>query len=390
MKKEQRLKILHLRSSGGFYGAEGVILGLLEALKSKDMVNRVLCINNFKNPHVELIDRARLKGLDAVSIDCKGLFDFVAIRKIRKMLKEECFSIIHTHDYKASAFGLLASLGLKVNRVSTNHLWTHGNIKLRGYEFIEGILFNFFDRIIAVSDPVADEVRPFLFNKGKLSVISNGIDVDGFSHLGGKEEKARSRMKFSLEQSNIVLGIVGRLAQQKGHEYLFRAVSNILQTNKNFPLKVLVAGDGALDKDLKELVNELGISKNIIFTGFCDDIKSVLGAIDVLVMPSLSEGLPMVLLEAMSAGVLVIATPVGDIPKLIKDGFTGILVNPKDVAGLAAAIMTVIKNRNNDAESALKMVRNAKDLVKKEYSVESMTQKYIEIYTLIFNPRIVS
>ena len=408
--EKRPIKILHLRSSGGLYGAEAVILNVSRELDRMGCANHICCINNLKNPHAELVDEALRLGIAASFVDSIGLLDWETVKDIRVRLKDGAFDVLHCHDYKASVYGLLAAAGMKIRRVVTNHLWDKIDFKLWVYQRIEGLLYNFFDAIVAVSEEVKKDVRPFIFHKSKLEVIENGIDVQEYGKANGEGGRAKKRKEFGLTTENdFVIGIVGRLAKQKGHEYLIRAFARLLEDGKCLPagqagkmengrLKLLVVGDGALEDQLKSLCQDLKLSiidlresvdpssildapSSVVFAGVQTDMPAVYQAIDILAMPSLEEGLPMALLEAMASGVPVVASSVGQIPKIIKDGETGFLVRPKDVEGLVSVLERIMENGGCHYPFSLQeVVKNAKRLVTEEYSAATMAKKYLEIY----------
>ena len=179
------MKILHLRSSGGFYGAESVILNLSRSIRVYGIESHICCINNQKNPHTELVDRAKEQGLGAFSVVCRGLFDRQTVKSIHDLIVQKNIDILHCHDYKADILGVLACHGLNTKLIATNHLWTRADFKLRLYEFIDGLFLNKFHKVIAVSDKIADETRCFLWDKKKVEVIYNGIDIGSFSKRQG-------------------------------------------------------------------------------------------------------------------------------------------------------------------------------------------------------------
>lgn len=455
MEERKKIKIMHLRSSGGFYGAEKVILTIATELNQRGCDNHIICINNLKNPHAELVDEAQKVGIKASFVDSIGLLDWQAIKELRHIINQEQFDVLHFHDYKASVYGFLASWWLAPKRVVTNHLWDKIDWKLWIYQRLEGFLYNKFDRVIAVSEKVKSDIRPFIIHKSRIEVITNGIDCAAFSApaqrikdkgLRIKQSQDSSsftphpsssqnlRSEFGLDDKDVVIGIVGRLARQKGHEYLLRAFAKLLakdeglmikdqerENNSSFiphplSLKLLIVGDGALDDELKDLCRELNLSftdladvvsspesripNPVIFAGVQTDMPAVYNMLDILVMPSLEEGLPMVLLEAMSAGVPVVTTPVGQIPEIIKDGETGFLVEPRDVGGLVDVLTNILENgilkdeglRIKDQEkqnnlsfiphslSLTEIVSNARKLVEEKHSSQAMAKKYLETY----------
>jgi len=460
------IKVFHLRSSAGLYGAETVILHLCREADRMGCKSHVCCINNLKNPHAELFEEAQKIGIEASTVDSIGLMDWEAIREIRKQLKDGGFRILHCHDYKASIYGLVASWGLPVRRVVTNHLWDAIDWKLWVYQRIEGFSYNWFDRIIGVSERVKRDVRPYILHKSKIEVITNGIDCEQFSGQGNREERMTKRKekreRWGLGEDDVVIGIVGRLVRQKGHAYLLKAFARLLaetqehkdtraqeskgtetqehkdtraqeskgtetqehkgaegqedhhvscdwchETTKS--LKLLVIGDGHLEMPLKALCRELDLPVfdirdfhdqippagmyppgAVIFTGVLNDMPQVYPVLDLMVMPSLQEGLPMALLEALAAGVPVAASLVGQIPQIIRDGETGFLIDPQDVEGMAGIVKKVtdtfftksqvstLKSQENVDLSAI--VQQARELVETEHSSRAMARKYLETY----------
>jgi len=171
---------------------------------------------------------------------------------------------------------------------------------------------------------------------------------------------------------------VGRMVWQKGFEYLLECVPEIVNTYSD--AKILIVGDGGpLLDGLKALGERLELGKNVIFTGFRSDIKEILSAVDLLVVPSLLEGFPMVTLEAMAMAKPVVATNIDGITEQITDGVDGILVPPKDPSALAKAAIRVL----NDKELARSMGLAARKKVEQEFSVEKMISETEKVYLLL-------
>ncbi len=384
--QKKNIRILHLRSSGGFYGAESVILNLIRQLNGSCSEQHILCLNNTKNPHTELVNKAMEEGLLAGSVDCRGVFDRGAVRSIRAYIIDHKIDILHCHDYKATVFGLIASRGLKLGRVATNHLWDTIDWKLWLYERLEGMLYNFFDRVVCVSEPIAKTVRPFVFNRKKIRVIPNGISMEVFQDKSGRETK---RGDWTVGRDDILIGIVGRLVPQKGHRIFLKAFKKVVDGSKN--VKCVFIGDGPDRGVIENEIQRSGLSPFVQIAGEQKDMPAVYAALDMLVMPSLEEGLPMVLLEAMSAGLPVVATKVGAIPDVIKDGFNGLLVDPQNVEQLAEAIYRIIDGSGRgqstvggqppDAPLSLsELTTNARQTVELHFSRQRMASEYLNIY----------
>jgi glycosyltransferase involved in cell wall biosynthesis len=170
------------------------------------------------------------------------------------------------------------------------------------------------------------------------------------------------------------VGVVARLDLQKGFEYLLRAARELCQM---FPsLKIVIAGEGPDRNAIEEMIEQYGLQSNVVLAGQQSNMPAVYAAMDIFVLPSLNEGLPMTVLEAMAASKPVIATRVGAIPSVIKDSENGLLVAPKDPEGLQNAIASLL----NDPERRRRLGDQAHAWVSQNYTSEAMALKYREMY----------
>jgi glycosyltransferase involved in cell wall biosynthesis len=176
-----------------------------------------------------------------------------------------------------------------------------------------------------------------------------------------------------------VIGAIGRMVWQKGFEYFIKAIPAI---TKEFPeARVLIVGDGPLRERLEELGERLRVQGNLIFAGFRSDVKEILSAIDILVIPSLLEGFPMVSLEAMAMAKPIIGTNIDGITEQITNGENGVLVPPRDPSALAKATIGLLRNR----ETALRMGVAARKKAEQEFSVEKMVSETGKLYLSLLN-----
>jgi glycosyltransferase involved in cell wall biosynthesis len=364
------IKVLHLCSSTGFFGAENVIIELAKNLKMFGYEPIVGVFNNLSNPNLELAHEAKKNGLQTKIFLCKKKFDFNTIKKIRSCVKKNNVKILHTHGYKSNLYGLLGSTN-KCVKVATNHAWVQSNHKTKIYCLLDYFFIRFFKKIIAVSDQIHEEIK----NKGiiskKIELIYNGIDVQKFENKFDNDE---IKSEFSISAKSKVVGTVGSLNIVKGHIYFIEAAKEVLKSSPD--TKFLIVGDGPLRKKLEEKTKKLKIERNVIFAGLIKDMPKIYSLIDVLVIPSLSEGMPMVLLEAMAAGKPVIATNVGSISKALVDQHTGILIKPKDVDNLKNAILYILKNES----TAKAYGYNGWKKVQNDFLAVIMCKKYISVY----------
>lgn len=371
------VKILHLISSRGLYGAERVALDLCKGLKRNGYESIIGVIRNSHNPHVEVAGEARKNAIDTVIFACEGQLDPKLIFRIRKYASENQINLMHCHGYKSNFYGLLASKkGIPI--VTTNHNWLTSHWRLRAYRRFDSLLIRYFTRIIAVSEGVRKEMLRYGVPKEKIKVIDNGIDLTRF---GDTISPAAIREEFGIKKGVTVIGTVGNLGAEKGHVYLLQAAKGIVNNVES--VKFIFVGDGPLRAYLENEASELGIGNNVIFTGFRTDIPNLLSTMDIFVLPSVIEGLPIVLLEAMAAKKAVVATNVGAISKVVNDR-NGILVEPRDVAGLQNAILSLLTSE----EKRQKYASAGHDTVRTHFSSERMSSEYIDLYNELLGDRL--
>jgi glycosyltransferase involved in cell wall biosynthesis len=310
------MHVLQLISSSGFFGAENVILELSKELETSDFKPVIGCFNNKYNPHVEIADRAKENDLSVEIIDCTSQFDIKAIRCLRKIIKERNINIIHSHNYKSNYYALISTLGMGVPLISTCHNWIGTSVKTKLYERLDKLQLIWFDKIVAVSEPIKYELFANRISSRKVKLISNGIDVNRFQC----NRNSKIREEFDIPSEKKIIGVVGRLTEEKGHVLLIDAAKDILRSNPD--IVFLIIGYGPLMEGLKNKAHQLPF----IFTGNRNDLPDLYSAMDIFVLPSLNEGMPMVLLEAMAAKKPVVATNVGSINTVIKDRENGLLI----------------------------------------------------------------
>jgi glycosyltransferase involved in cell wall biosynthesis len=365
------MRILHLISSNGLFGAERVVIELSNSLRLiSNCYPTVGVIKNLKNPHTEIAEEAKSNDLPTIIFPCKGKFDVKTIFEIRNFLRRHKIDIIHCHGYKSNFYGLLASKNT-LPTLTTNHNWLTTHWKLKIYCFLDGMWIRHFDRIVAVSEEIKREMAKYNVPEEKIVVIDNGIDVGRFNREIPIENIRRG---FGLDKNIKVVGTIGSLKFEKGHIFLLRAAKEVLNFNKE--IKFLIIGDGALRKDLENEAKNLRIERNVIFAGHRNDIPEMLSIMDIFVLPSVKEGLPMVILEAMASKKPVIAARVGGIPKVINNEEDGILVEPEDVMALKHSILDLMNSDNK----MLRLAYEGYEKVKRIFSSDAMCRKYYDLY----------
>lgn len=241
-------------------------------------------------------------------------------------------------------------------------------------KLIKKFIYAKLDASITVSNKNKESlIKNFGLPENKIKVIYNCIDIDHIKNYN-KDIVSELKHKFSISSSALVFGTVGRLHRQKGHEYLIDASKKVIE---NVPDSVfLFVGTGSLRNHLIQKLKDNNISEYFRFAGYQENLPEILALIDIFVLPSISEGLPFSVLEAMAAGKPVIVTNVGGVPEIITNNVDGILVEPMDSAALASAMIILgkdAKKRNYIAEMGHKKAAEI-------FSLEKMISKTEEIY----------
>ena len=369
------INIMHLRSSGGLFGAERVILSLARKADKSKFNTAVVCFKDPRDKTVELLEEADKYGIANKRIDLRNPFDLSSISRLRKLLREQEVDILHCHDYKANIAGYLATRSTDVRLIVTSHSadskWSLSHWRIWAYELLSSAFIRHFDRIVAVSDFIYSETLAKKVSPGKAITIYNSVDLDRFQN---DVNNGDLREKFGIGPKSKVIGTVGRLSTEKGYDYFLRAAKIVIEFDPS--VVFLIAGDGRLREQLEYLSEELGIREKVIFTGLRQDIEDIYSMIDIFVSSSITEGLPLAILEAMAMGKPVIATNVGAVPKIVRHGRTGILLEPRDIVRLSKAIEDMVRSPGR----AEMMAANGQNLVYSEFSDEVMVSKYEEVY----------
>lgn len=311
----------------------------------------------------------RLK-VETRGIPLAGAFHVQWFKTCFHLLRNEKVALIHAHEFGAILYGWIIARLTSVPFIGTIHGKNYFWEKLRrrtAYRLISRS-----GRLVAVSE----DLKPFVMDKigipdTNVQVIYNSVHSGSFV---SEEEIVRGRIELGLKNSDYVIGAVGNLYPAKGHQYLLKAMQVVLQ---QYPSATLVlVGRGDLEASLKEQANQLGIEKQVRFLGLRQDIPNLLAIMSIFVMPSLSEGLSLALLEAMVAGRPVVATRVGGNAELVVNGETGFLVESKDSEALAAAICTLLGNRAMREEFCRKAVTRAQE----RFSARQIADNYRALY----------
>jgi len=328
-------------------------------------------------------------GMKIEPIDMTSRYNLGTISQLKRIIKTKDVQIVHSQGARADFFARIAArIANAPITISSMAMLVEGYdvgiLRKNLYVLIDRWTERWVDKFIVLSEALRQAlIERHKIPEEKVVKIYNGIELDEYNP-GLKEarsEKLEVRRGLRLENDVPVIGAIGRLVWQKGFEYLIRAIPKVTEV---FPeTRFLIVGEGPLKDKLKVKGEKLKVADSIIFTGFRSDIKQILTSIDLLVMPSLLEGLPMALLEGMAMAKPIVATKIEGITEVLEDGKTGLLVPPKNTDALAGAIIQIL---NNKTKSNL-LGQNARKMVEEKFSVEKMVEQIEWLYEGLLNEK---
>jgi glycosyltransferase involved in cell wall biosynthesis len=362
------MKILHIISSGGMYGAEAVILNLSRTLNEGPHRSILGVFSNSSNPNLQLHERAAKEDIESYLIPCKGQIDRKVISSIRDLVRRTGADVVHAHGYKADLYAYFALRASGVPFVSTCHNWLDNDRKTFFYGVLDRLVLRVYARVVAVSEDVRQRLLKSGMIAKKISMIRNGIDLRPFARASAV---VKDELGWGAYQ---VVGLVGRLSVEKGVDIFLHAAERVLAQCPD--AKFIVAGDGPDRAGLETLIDQLGIRGSVRMLGRRDDMPFLYASLDVMVSASRQEGLPIAILEGMASRLPLVATAVGEVPTVILHGRTGVLVPAEDPESLAAAIIELLR----DPAKRERLGAGARQLVEDEFSAGRMTADYLHVY----------
>jgi glycosyltransferase involved in cell wall biosynthesis len=371
-------RILHFIESGGMYGAERVILNLAVATRDIGRYEPIIgCICQRSDEHPALTVAARSVGIAAKCLVMRNRWLFIDLPHAAREIRAMGIDVIHSHGYKPSVYASLVGKILNIPVMATCHLWyvdETAPLKTRAMIALERRLYRGFPAVVAVSDNIRAVLLSSGVDSSRTTVIPNGIPLSGYGTESPTSIASIGRDRSRVPGAAFCVVNIARLTAQKAQADLITAASTLTTTVPG--LKVLIVGEGELRTALENQVVELGLKDTVQLLGFRDDVRDLLKGADVFALPSRDEGMPMSLLEAVASNVPAIVTAVGDIPKLIRHGETGIVVELGRPDDLAAAI----RHLYDDPEAAKGMASRARSSLMASYSSEQMYARYSTIY----------
>jgi glycosyltransferase involved in cell wall biosynthesis len=368
-------KMLQIKGSAPFGGDCVLMLELGRAARERGFEVDVLATDQrFREMIRE--EGLGLVDLDVIRREIRPVWDLRGLQRLTAFLSRSSYALVHTHTTKPGIVGTLAARRARVPAIMhTVHLFPFheetGKVVTAAYVGAERLAARWCDRIVTVSEHQRDwALRAGIGKPEQVIAIPNGVPTD---RARPTRPPSEIRAELGVRDAFVILS-TGRLVEQKGLEYLIRAAA-VLRADMP-TARIVLAGEGRLRQQLSKLVADLGLGDFVTFVGHRSDVGDLLAAADLVVLPSLWEGLSISLLEAMAAGKPVVTTGIGSNREVTNDGETAVLVPPKDPLTLAAAIRSLAADPGRLEE----LGRKGQEAQRERYSLQRMIDAYLDEY----------
>lgn len=362
-------RVLHIQKVAGVAGSENHLLALVPALARAGYAPEMMVLASRTDRPEPFVKGMRAAGVPTTVVPLRCDADPLAWAAVTRQMKRQQYDIVHTHLIHGDVYGVTAARMVGVRAVVSTR---HNDNDFRKYYAVRLLVravTRGCQRVICISDHLGSFVRGAEgVSVDQVRVIRYGLD------FGRLPPRGRWRKGLGIPDDAPLLGIVARLIPQKGHSALLEALPRVAE---RFPaVRIAVVGDGPLRGELERLAERLGIEARVHFVGHRPNAAEMMSEFDVFVHPSRWEGFGLVFLEAMAAGVPVVATRVSAIPEIVEHGRTGLLVPVDDAAALADAVSRLLADR----EWARAMGQAGRERVLREFTVEAMVRRTCETY----------
>lgn len=357
-------------------GMEKLLYDLVEKMDKQLVSSTICCLDNKLGYFGEELRRL---GYPVYTLQRKPGIDWTLIRELMAVIQQENVDVIHAQQYSPFFYAAMTSLYSKLPRskpfpklMYTVHGIAYPHQKRMKRMVANPLLNRFVQEIITISNDTKSKLAMYEnFPIQRIRVIYNGIDFNRFSQ---KIDPAAKKQSLGVSSDCKVIGVVARLDPIKNHAMLLRAFQKIMQ--KMPETELFIVGNGPEEKPLKALAQSLNIMEKTHFLGMRNDVSELLHIFNVSVLPSFSEGMSVTLLEAMGAGVPVVATNVGGNPEVVIDQETGYLVPNDNEQEMTATLLRLLQ----DPETCQRIGNAGKQRAYARFTLEKMVQAYTDLY----------
>jgi glycosyltransferase involved in cell wall biosynthesis len=362
--------VVHLMASPFVGGPERQVLGLARSLPSE--CRSVFLSFAERGLSRAFLEQAAADGFPAIRLEENAPHFLRAAREVSGWLRRLDADVLCCSGYKPDLIGWLAARRAGVPVVAIAHGWTAATLKVRLYEALDRWVMRRMDAVACVSEAQAARVRRAGVRPEQAPVIRNAIRADAF----GRPDPAvrESLLRLFADRPERIVAAAGRLSPEKGFDVFIEAAARLGRRGDDAGF--VLFGDGPMRDELTRKIAECGMGRQFVLAGFRPDLERVLPACDLAVSSSHTEGLPVVVLEEMAAGLAVVATAVGGTPEAVEDGVTGLLVPPDDPVALAERIAELLAS----PERAAEMGRAGRRRVEQRFTFAAQAEQYLGLF----------
>ena len=354
-------------------GGERVFLQIASRLNKDEFEPVFICAP--KNPIKRNLDELKIK---LIPFNFEPQYKINNIYKLLKILKAEKPQIVHTQGSRVDFYGSIASWAANIKIIILTvaapiDTFDVNKLKKKIYLLLYKIPEKISNKIIVVSDNLKYTLlKNHKINPNKICLIRNGIDTKEYNFSELSRQKIRN--EFQCNNKTVLIGTIGRLVYQKGISYYVKSAKKVLQTKKN--IKFIIVGEGEKRGEIEKLIIDLKIKKNVILTGFRNDIKEIISALDIFVLPSVAEGMPMIILEVMALGKAMVLTRFPGVKEMVRHQEDAVCVPVCDPDSLAEGMLLLMK----DHKLASQLGVAARNSVEVKFDVKKVISEHENLY----------
>jgi len=364
--------VMHLIAAMNIAGAEKVVLNLLSQSKICPFDLRVTSfVRGIDGGGTEFLKAAAGCGAKIDRIQTYHRWDFRDVGHLLRIIKRHNVAIIHSHGYKSDISGVIASKLTGVPIIATAHGFTGADANLRFNENLGRFFLRFANTILPVSENIREKLAYSGVPENKINIVPNAVDFDYFRGAPNSD----FRKCWGVRRHEILIGSAGRLSVEKAHINLIKALGK-LSPDARANLKIVIAGTGPQEQNIRDEADRIGISEKLIFAGFIEDMRSFYQALDIFCLPSLTEGLPLTILEAAASCRAIVASKVGSIGNMIDHSTDGFIVAAGDIEGLSDSLQHLISSPQLRESFGLRL----RDKLSRNYDIQPWAHKIFGIY----------
>lgn len=370
------MNVTHLIGTNFFGGPERQILEHALRMREHGITPQILSFHEGGKKN-ELLAHASHNGLECRELAPRGTFHPGAVAELAHVLRNFGSNLLVAHGYKANVIGRLATWSSGLPLLAVSRGWTAESPRIRFYEWLDRLFLRLADGVVGVSEGQRQKILACGVNQDKVRVIHNAIDLESFP--GPAPRTIRDELGIPVHGTLVITA--GRLSPEKNHAGLVEAAAMVLA--KRPDVWFVVFGEGFLRPELEKRIAHAGIGGRFFLPGFRNEVRSHFHEADIFVLPSHTEGLPNVVLEAFACRKPVVATNVGGTPEAVRHERDGFLVPAGDMAGLAAAILRL----DSDTDLRKRMGESGFEHVRTSFGFDAQTLSYLNAYSDILRPR---